>query len=105
GVAQETSRLCEYETPLPHENSPDRVFGQPDTIQKTANNPTLNGDSLANPTGAALDAQGNLYVADQNNSRVLEYNAPLTDTTADLAVGQPNLANNTFNYYGVTAYS
>jgi hypothetical protein len=53
-------------------------------------------DSLCSPQGLAVDAHDNLYIADQQNSRVLEFNTPLTttgvagsgDTTADLVFGQ-----------------
>ena len=46
-------------------------------------------DDLCNPTDVIIDAAGNLYVADSNNGRVLEYNPPLTtNTTADLVLGQ-----------------
>ncbi len=63
-----------------------------------ANSPTT--DTLCKPIGVALDTQNNLYVADFNNSRVLEYDNPLSgagtpgspgasgDTTADLVFGQ-----------------
>ena len=53
--------------------------------------------SLCDPRGVALDAAGNLYVADSGASRVLEYNTPLNpssgetgagDTIADAAFGQ-----------------
>jgi sugar lactone lactonase YvrE len=53
-------------------------------------------DSLCSPWGLAVDANDNLYVADEANNRVLEYNTPLKvtavagsgDTTADLVFGQ-----------------
>ena len=53
-------------------------------------------NALCEPSGLALDSSGNLYVADTDNNRVLEYNTPLAatnvvgsgDTTADLVFGQ-----------------
>jgi sugar lactone lactonase YvrE len=53
-------------------------------------------DSLCSPWGLAVDSNNNLYIADQANNRVLEYNTPLKvtavagsgDTTADLVFGQ-----------------
>ncbi len=72
------------------------VFGQPDFTHNTANNGGLSASSLNSPIGVALDAQGNLYVADHANSRVLEYRAPLTtDTIADIVFGQPDFTHNT----------
>src|SRR5271168_2283212 len=40
--------------------------------------------------------EGNLYVADSSNNRVLEYNTPLTNTTADTVFGQANLSSANF---------
>ena len=42
------------------------------------NNGGISADSLCDPEGVAVDGAGNLYVADEENSRVLEYNTPLT---------------------------
>jgi hypothetical protein len=56
-------------------------------------------DSLCDPRAVALDAAGNLYVADSGASRVLEYNTPLNassgesgagDALADKVFGQSN---------------
>jgi len=61
------------------------VFGQTSfTLSKVA----AGTNGLNNPQGVALDASGDLYVADYGNNRVLEYNTPLTNTTADLVFGQ-----------------
>ncbi len=49
----------------------------------------VSGASLDYPEAVAADGSGNLYVADSGNSRVLEYNAPLsTGATAALVFGQ-----------------
>ena len=53
-------------------------------------------DSLCVPEGLAVDSHDNLYIADQQNNRVLEFNTPLTvtavpgsgDNTADFVFGQ-----------------
>jgi uncharacterized protein (TIGR03437 family) len=45
------------------------------------------------PQGLALDASGNLYVADEGNGRVLRFPVPFAQTggfTADLVIGQAN---------------
>jgi hypothetical protein len=61
-------------------------------------NPTPSADTICNPAGVAIDANGNLYVSDAGNGRLLEYDNPLAltsgtpsvpgsaaDVTADLA--------------------
>lgn len=46
--------------------------------------------TLCEPFGAAFDAQGNLWIADTGNSRVLEYTPPFsTGMAASLELGQP----------------
>jgi sugar lactone lactonase YvrE len=75
------SRVLEYDTPLSAGATADRVFGQPDFTHNAANNGSLSANSLYSPYGVARDAQGNLYVADNDNNRVLEY-----DQTNDQAL-------------------
>jgi sugar lactone lactonase YvrE len=78
-------RVLEFNTPLMATATPgsgdaiaDIVFGQ------AASFPASNGGcalptfgTLCSPLGVALDGSRNLYVADTDNSRVLEYNTPL----------------------------
>ena len=65
----------------------------------------VSASTLCSPAGIAVDAAGNVYVADGNN-RVLEYHTPLTtDTVADVVLGQPNFTSNTANSGGVSASS
>jgi len=81
----------------------DIVLGQPDLFSNTANQGTpLSGTTLYDPQGVAVDKHGNLFVADYNNSRVLEYDAPVTSSkTAHLVFGAPDLM--TTGCSGVTA--
>ena len=67
----------------------------------------MSADSLIAPTGVALDASGNLYVADNGNNRVLEYNTPLASgTTADTVFGQGgSFISGTANNGGLSADS
>jgi uncharacterized protein (TIGR03437 family) len=76
----------------------DIVLGQPDFGTALCNYPT--GDptkpsqaSLCLPVGLAVDPQGNLYVADSANGRVLRFPAPFSYSAggqekADLVLGQ-----------------
>ena len=65
------------------------VIGQPDF--NSTNVTPVNASSLNSPIGIAVDAAGNLYVADMGNLRVLEYDSPFTtDTVADRVFGQPD---------------
>ena len=106
-VADEfNNRVLEYDAPLTTGASADRVFGQPSFISDTINTGGLSATSLHNPAGVALDAQGNLYVADYGNNRVLEYDAPLTNhQAANRVFGQPSFITNTVNNGGLSAAS
>jgi sugar lactone lactonase YvrE len=69
------------------------VIGQPDFFTTTPNTYGRSAQSLANPEGVAVDSTGNLWVADSNNNRVLEYSKPFSQTitagfTADTVLGQ-----------------
>ena len=100
------NRVLEYDTPLSTDTTADRVFGQPDFNQGIFNNGGLGAASLGNPNGVALDAQGNLYVADLANQRVLEYDAPLSSGMAASRVfGQPDFGHNDINHGGLSANS
>lgn len=77
----------------------DLVIGQPDFQQTLINYPsnslnTTNASGLFAPVGLAVDASGNLYVADSGNGRVLRFPAPFAHYTpgtpeqADLVLGQ-----------------
>src|SRR5258708_11075505 len=59
-----------------------RFFGQPNFTNSTANYDGVRANSLNHPFAMALDAYGDLYVADNYNHRVLEYDAPLTSAIA-----------------------
>ena len=100
---QVNNRVLEYNTPLTVTGAPgsgdttaDRVFGQLGSFKTgVADNGGVSANSLFMPADVAVDATGDLYVADQQNSRVLEYHTPLAvtavhgsgDTTADLVFG------------------
>ncbi len=94
---QSNNRVLEYNTPFAGcgsfpcvGGSANVVFGQAGSFTSLiSNNGGLSADSLSHPAGLAVDASGNLYIADNGNNRILEYNTPLsTDTTADMVFGQ-----------------
>jgi sugar lactone lactonase YvrE len=104
-------RVLEYGNPL-GSNQPNvtanLVFGI-DSTGKNFNSrggsgATLSATGIDSPVGLALDASGNLYVADNQFDRVLEYNNPLgsnpPNVTADLAFGVDSTGNN-FNSAGI----
>jgi uncharacterized protein (TIGR03437 family) len=75
----------------------DLVIGQPDVYRAVINYPTNDSTkpsatSLNLPSGLALDAAGNLFVADSGNGRVLRFPAPFAQPagrpTANLVIGQ-----------------
>lgn len=78
----------------------DMVIGQPDFRTSEVNypggqalQPTATG--LYSPIGVAVDNNGNLYVADSGNGRVVRFPAPFSQPagqqqTANLVLGQPN---------------
>ncbi len=74
------------------------VLGQPDLVSSSPNqggapSPT----TLSYPAGLAFDSSGNLWVADIQNNRVLEFpfNNLVTDGAASLVLGQPNFISRT----------
>jgi len=91
------NRVLEYNTPLTTDTVADRVFGQTDMSSNQCNQGTPSTPStttLCGPQGMAMDGSGNLYVADSSNARVLAYNSPLADATADIVVGKLNFTSN-----------
>ncbi|MBX3000339.1 MAG: NHL repeat-containing protein [Caldilineaceae bacterium] len=84
----------------------DVVIGQGgDFTTGVANKGGISAESLNYPYGLLVDGDGNLYVADLDNNRVLGYAAPLaTDTVADLVIGQSgSFARNGINQGRTTA--
>ena len=86
------NRVIEIDAPLAGTQNASRVFGQAGdfTLSKCNRGAFLPGIStLCAPAGLMLDVIGDLWVADANNNRVLEYAAPFnSDTAATMVLGQ-----------------
>ena len=86
------NRVLEYSEGAnpPTNQTATRIIGQPTASSSTCNQPP-SASSLCGPSGLALDAAGDLFIADGNNNRVLKYVTPLTtDLIADVALGEPD---------------
>jgi uncharacterized protein (TIGR03437 family) len=69
----------------------DAVFGQADFNGHSANGSGNSRNSLRSPSAVAIDASGNLWIADTGNHRVLRYPAGVLNSAApaaDLVIGQ-----------------
>ena len=90
------NRVLRFPSPFanPARIEPDMVYGQQDFNGRGANWDGVSGNSMQKPQGLAFDAQGNLWVADSGNHRVLRFNAASLETpaaSADLVLGQGDL--------------
>src|SRR5262245_842474 len=100
-VDSSNHRVVEYDAPLSTGEAATLVIGQLDASSSGCNqNGAVGAGTLCNPTGAATDPAGNLYVYDANNNRVVAYaegNPPRT-TTASRVLGQHDLTHATENF-------
>ncbi len=81
-------------------NFADLVIGQPNLQQTNAGGPgTGFSTGLSLPAAVAVDAKGNLYVADEGNNRILRYPSPFSQTAGflpvDLVIGQTSISSGT----------
>ena len=101
-------RVLEYYSPL-FNSTANFVLGQPDFFHNQCNQSTTpSGSTLCTPAGVRADSHNNIYVADFNNNRVLEYNNPLgsNNHTANNVWGQGGaFTTNACNQVGLTAKS
>ncbi|MGC8794110.1 MAG: NHL repeat-containing protein, partial [Bryobacteraceae bacterium] len=85
----------------------DIVIGQPDRITTLAGASRTN---LNSPVAVVVDAEGNLYVADAGNNRILRFPKPFqqldrgrTPIEADMVLGQADFSSNRANRGGAPA--
>ena len=90
-----------YATQLVAGSKADIVIGQQDFFGTNAAGPgTAFSSGLNTPTGIVLDSNGNLYIADSGNNRILRFPRPFDQTNGqspDMVIGQPNLTSGTTN--------
>jgi hypothetical protein len=85
-------------TPAAAQTTADVVYGQGGSFTtNAANNGGISANSLYDPSGVALDSSGNLYVADDANSRVLFYPSGSTSATRVYGQGGSFTTNNYYN--------
>ncbi len=96
-----------YGTQLKAGATADIVLGQVDVFANLAQGGSNRSTGMNQPTGLACDSQGNLYVADTGNNRVLRYPKPLSQPSGvafpDLVLGQTSLSGKGANSGGVSA--
>lgn len=88
------NRILIYNAPLSAGEGASIVIGQTSFTQGLANQglATPSAGTLNTPTGLAMDSSGDLWVADDHNCRVLEFQPPFTTgMSASLVIGQPYL--------------
>ena len=101
------NRVLEYGAPFsagsPVGLSANLVFGQDGSFTTTGCNlgtDTINASSMCLPEGLALDTVGDLFVSDQSNNRVLEFNQPLATPNLSTGAGD-TVADNVFGQSGI----
>ncbi len=95
-------RVLVYLNPAGTDTQADIVLGQIDFTKaernQDDNNPTPKQNSFSNPIGVGVDADGNVYVADEANNRVLRFEPPLLDNmNASRVYGQADFTGGTEN--------
>lgn len=86
------NRILRFSSTAAHQTnaSAEAVLGQADFDEVDPADPPT-AASLNGPGGMAFDSQGNLYVADYSNRRILRWNNPTTimsGAAADIVIGQ-----------------
>ncbi|MGO9316730.1 MAG: NHL repeat-containing protein [Terracidiphilus sp.] len=81
------NRVLIYNTPFSTDESAGVVLGQADFTHNAFL--PIAANTFNNPSSVAVDSSGNLYVADINNCRVLQFKPPFTNNmNASMVIGQ-----------------
>ena len=105
------NRVLEFSPPFDASPAPVAVFGQAGNFTSHAcNNNSLanlaSDRSLCGPAGVASDTNGNLWISDQNNSRLLRFTPPFgLNPRANLVLGQSNFVQNQPNSVDAINYN
>jgi sugar lactone lactonase YvrE len=96
------NRVLEYDDPTTFGATADRVLGQPSF---DGYGDGAGADGLNSPKGLSVDLDGNVYVGDAYNNRILMYTSPIatSDRIADRVHGQPDFNSVTPNTGGISA--
>jgi len=85
----DNNRVLEFKAPFSNGMSASVVLGEPDMNTSTGGSSAA---TLGCPSGLVFDSNGNLWVSDYYNSRVVEFTAPFTSgMAATVALGQADL--------------
>ena len=96
------NRVLRFAPPFSNHMNASQVFGQPNFSTITPITIGVTAAALNVPVCVTVDSQGNLYVADAGNNRVLEYDSPTVNAVATRVFGQPDFTTTTS---GVSAKS
>jgi NHL repeat len=93
-------RVLRFDYPITEDGpSPDLVFGQSSFTTGVENNDGISASSLNYPYHVTVDSNGELYVSDYANNRILIYNnaSSLSSNkpSANKVIGQPNFTSST----------
>ncbi len=89
-VDQGANRVLEYKAPLSTHQAASLVIGQTSLTGKAFGTSTTAIDA---PEGIAFDPNGNLWMADTTNNRILEFKAPFTTgEAASVVIGQSDFS-------------
>ena len=101
-------RALEFNAPSTNDPAANQVWGQGGLFTTSScDNGGVLATSLCYPIGIAVDGSNNVYIADWDNSRVLEFNEsanPPTNVSANVVLGQQNATTSTcVNSTGLSA--